>query len=113
MTDTSASSYVANTPLFGPCSVIVTGTEPVPKTFESLFTENAVPLLAAMPVTPVAKSWSMFESSLSCKVITGFVTDCALRSNSRTQLSAHMRSPNEPLVDNATPPLPPFSSNTW
>ena len=109
MTDTSASSYVPNTPLFGPSSVIVTGTDPIPNLSVSDETPNAVALLTP----PVAFSWSSIESSLSCKVRTGFVTDCALRSNSRTQLSAHMRSPNTSVVDNISPPEAPFSSKTW
>jgi hypothetical protein len=43
--DVSDSSYVPNTPLFGPCSVMVTGTEPVPNCAVAAATPNAVALL--------------------------------------------------------------------
>ena len=90
-TDTSDSSYVPNTPLFGPCSVIVTGTDPVPS---KLAVAAAIPNALALLDHPnsCVQLKIRIESSLVLNGKYRFSLNLArlLLTRQVTQLSSHI-----------------------
>src|SRR3989338_6458373 len=111
MPDTSDSSYEPNIPLFGPCSVIVTGTSP-----SNLVLGNVLKVVGSSLPTPPDET--IDESPVSCKLIT-FPVPCTFGLTISTQLSSHIKllkaavSRLSSVLSKLSPTTSPFSLNTW